>query len=352
MPVAICETSPLDEDGNTLAAPFAAGVVPNTQPGGNSGAVSEGQVVLTNGINVGGRAGSPSAPGALEAGAHTLDVQAGQGVRLQIVNTATTRFFRLKLTDGAGGMIQLVRVGGQGGLLDRRGPRRRHRASGFDHRYQSGEILLDPGDRADVVFAVPPAASGVLTLWTKDFERVGTERPVHGSADRAGRALQRRRHRGLHVHDRRPAHAAASRDRRSADCPSAAADGDASGSDLVRAAEAGHAWPGHPADERAETSSASTACRARMTPANPMRRRCMSVRAALCRHRRNAGADRHEHDRRAPSVPSARLLDSAYRSDEGRIADLYIPLQGVPGTTSMSRAATRSGSGSSSTIGP
>jgi FtsP/CotA-like multicopper oxidase with cupredoxin domain len=172
MPVAICETSPLDEDGNTLAVPFAAGVVPNTQPGGNSGAVSEGQVVLTNGMNVGGRAGSPSAPGALAAGAHTLDVQAGQGVRLQIVNTATTRFFRLKLTDGAGTMIPLVRVGGQGGLLDE-AVVEGGIVSGFDFRYQTGEILLDPGDRADVVFAVPPGASGVMTLWTKDFERVG-----------------------------------------------------------------------------------------------------------------------------------------------------------------------------------
>ena len=172
MPIAICETSPLDEDGNPRPA-FAVGDVPNTQPGGSSGAVSEGQTVLTNGINVGGRAGWPAAPGALDPGAHTLDVQAGQGVRLQIVNTATTRFFRLKLTDGAGGMINLVRVGGQGGLLDRAVLEGGIEASGFDHRYQSGEILLDPGDRADVVFAVPPAASGVLTLWTKDFERVG-----------------------------------------------------------------------------------------------------------------------------------------------------------------------------------
>ena len=172
MPVSLCETAPLDEDGNILAVPFAAGVVPNTQPGGNSGAVSEGQIVLTNGMNVGGRAGSPSAPGALDAGAHTLDVQAGQGVRLQIVNTATTRFFRLKLTDAAGAMIPLVRVGGQGGLLDE-AVVEGGIVSGFDFRYQLGEVLLDPGDRADVVFAVPPAASGVLTLWTKDFERTG-----------------------------------------------------------------------------------------------------------------------------------------------------------------------------------
>ena len=209
--------------------------------------------MLTNGINVGGRAGSPAAPGALDPGAHTLDVQAGQGVRLQIVNTATTRFFRLKLTDGAGGMINLVRVGGQGGLLDRAVLEGGIEASGFDHRYQSGEILLDPGDRADVVFAVPPAATGVLTLWTKDFERVGPSGRFTGSADRARRAFQCRRQRGHHVHDRggRPAPSCVSRPatRRSI---LGAGDGDPARSDRVRASEEWDAAPGHPAVERRE----------------------------------------------------------------------------------------------------
>ena len=62
--------------------------------------------------------------------------------------------------------IPLVRVGGQGGLLDNAlvegGV-----VGGFDFKYTSGEILLDPGDRADVVAAIPTAATGVLTLWTR-----------------------------------------------------------------------------------------------------------------------------------------------------------------------------------------
>jgi hypothetical protein len=65
-----------------------------------------------------------------------------------------------------------VRVGGQGGLLDdavvEGGV-----VSGFDFKYDSGEILLDPGDRADVVAAIPASATGVLTLWTEDFSRTG-----------------------------------------------------------------------------------------------------------------------------------------------------------------------------------
>src|SRR6185369_17404027 len=47
--------------------------------------------------------------------------------------------------------------------------------AGFDFKYGSGEILLDPGDRADVVVTIPAGAAinDVLTLWTEDFERTG-----------------------------------------------------------------------------------------------------------------------------------------------------------------------------------
>ena len=74
--------------------------------------------MLTNGVNVGGRAGTLAAPGALAAGALTLDVQAGQGLRLRLGNETVVRFFRLILTDNTGVQIPLIRVGGQGGILD------------------------------------------------------------------------------------------------------------------------------------------------------------------------------------------------------------------------------------------
>ena len=179
-PQTLCETGPIDEDGNPRL-PFAEGDVPNIQklaPGFSP--TNEGNIVLTNGKNVGGRAGTPLAggplalpgPGALEPGAETLDVQAGQGLRLQIGNTATIRFFRLILTDSLGVQIPLVRIGGQGGLLDN-ARLEGGVVSGFDFKYTSGEILLDPGDRADVVAAIPTSATGVLTLWTQDFDRTG-----------------------------------------------------------------------------------------------------------------------------------------------------------------------------------
>jgi FtsP/CotA-like multicopper oxidase with cupredoxin domain len=171
-PVDLCETDPLDEDGNPRPA-FADGDVPNTQRGGTAGRVNEGQVVLTNGMNVGARAGTPSAPGIVAMGASLMDVEAGQGLRLRLVNAATTRFFRLRLTDNSGAMIPLVRIGGQGGLIDEAVLDGGVDPGGYDFKYDQGQVLLDPGDRVEVVAAIPSTASGVLTMWTEDFSRTG-----------------------------------------------------------------------------------------------------------------------------------------------------------------------------------
>lgn len=170
-PEQICKINPVDEDGNPTA-PFAGGTIPNIQTATPGVSIVEGNIVLTNGKNVGGRAGSPAAPGALAAGASLLDVRPGQGLRLQLLNTAPTRFFRLRLTDEAGTLIPLVRIGGQGGLLDE-ARIEGGVVGGFDFKYDSGQILLDPGDRQDVVVAIPSSATGVLTMWTEDFNRTG-----------------------------------------------------------------------------------------------------------------------------------------------------------------------------------
>jgi FtsP/CotA-like multicopper oxidase with cupredoxin domain len=149
---------------------MAAGAVPNIQS--HAGRVNEGQTVLTNGENVGHRDGDPAAPGGFPGAFSAVDVQPGQGLRLQIGDTATTRFFRLRLTDSAGNFIPLVRVGGEGGLLDD-AVLDGTSAGGFDFKFPEGEVLLGPGDRADVVAAIPDTASGVATLWTQDFQRTG-----------------------------------------------------------------------------------------------------------------------------------------------------------------------------------
>ena len=177
-PVTLCKDSPIDEDG-AARAPFAAGEIPNIQRLTAAGqATNEGQTVLTNGKNVGPRSGT-IAGGDLDpapAGIESVDVQPGQGIRLQLINAATIRFFRLRLTDGEGTTIPLVRVGGQGGLLDQaiiEGGVITGADGDFDTKYSTGEILLDPGDRQDVVAAIPDTATGVLTLWTLDVARTG-----------------------------------------------------------------------------------------------------------------------------------------------------------------------------------
>jgi FtsP/CotA-like multicopper oxidase with cupredoxin domain len=172
-PSILCDTDPLDANGNYTPGLYGAGDVPNIQSPGLTGRMSEGFTVLTNGVNVGARAGTPAAPGALAVGASTLDVQAGQGLRLQIVNPSAVRYVRLRLTTNGGDKVDLVRIGGEGGLLNNalvEGGTVGH----FVTDYGRGEILLPPASRADVVAEIPSnvAQHSVLTLWTEDYQRV------------------------------------------------------------------------------------------------------------------------------------------------------------------------------------
>ena len=167
--------SAIDEDGVARGS-YSAGEVPNIQLPGTSGNVPEGQLVLTNGKQVGMRAGSPQVPGALDSWAQQYEVAAGQGLRMQISNLAVTRFMRLRLTDNSGTQIPLFRIGGQGGILDAarlEGDVTPLPPATIAFRYDQGEILLNPGDRADVVAAIPASATGTLTMWTEDFKRHG-----------------------------------------------------------------------------------------------------------------------------------------------------------------------------------
>jgi len=177
-PKILCEIAALggsatDDDGNPAVASYLAGDIPSLSLAA-PGRFSEGQTVLTNGVNVGGRLGTPAAPGALAAGVVPKDVLSGQGLRLQIVNCATNRYFRLRLTTEAGAQVPLFRIGGEGGLLDN--PILEGGMMGtLDSRFESGEILLPPATRADVVAAIPVGLplNSVLTLWTRDYQRAG-----------------------------------------------------------------------------------------------------------------------------------------------------------------------------------
>jgi FtsP/CotA-like multicopper oxidase with cupredoxin domain len=188
--------SAADDDGNalptaTITTAYGAGFIPSgMRPSTVSPRAVEGRTVLTNGVNVGGRLGTPDRPGALVTVPGTpppRDVLAGQGLRLQIVNCSVLRYFRLRLTypdaSGNGVQVPIVRIGGEGGLLDNaiREGGTIGTTDPFDTNYDLGEILLPPATRADIVVAVPtqrpdltPLPVGtVLTLWTRDYKRTG-----------------------------------------------------------------------------------------------------------------------------------------------------------------------------------
>jgi FtsP/CotA-like multicopper oxidase with cupredoxin domain len=170
-PKKLCETGPIDENGDPRG-PYAAGDIPAIQTKDTQGRTNEGQTVLTNGKNVGGRGGTPAAPGALAPGASTLDVKAREGYRFQFLNAAAIRYMRLRLTTAAGVQIPLTRIGGEGGLLDQ-AVDEGGTIGTFVTGYDPGEILLPPGSRADVAFGIPAGTTGVLTLWTEDVQRTG-----------------------------------------------------------------------------------------------------------------------------------------------------------------------------------
>jgi FtsP/CotA-like multicopper oxidase with cupredoxin domain len=173
-PKDLCETSPIDDEGAPKPTPYNENDIPAIQTAASKGRTNEGQTVLTNGKNVGARGGDQTNPGALDPNAAKLDVQAGQGLRLQILNASTIRYMRLRLTDNGGLLIPLFRVGGEGGLLDNAVIEGNAQPpSGFDTGYVLGEILIPPGSRADIVAAIPSGSTGVDTLWTEDYKRTG-----------------------------------------------------------------------------------------------------------------------------------------------------------------------------------
>ncbi|MEQ1507735.1 MAG: multicopper oxidase family protein [Myxococcota bacterium] len=109
-----------------------------------------------------------------------IDVPAGGAVRLRLVNTSITRFWRLSVPGHV-----LYRVGGQGGLLDAvrvEGGAVVGRATrlvdGTDAGevelplgYDRGQLLLAPGERADAVLVPQGAVGDTIPLRWEDYAR-------------------------------------------------------------------------------------------------------------------------------------------------------------------------------------
>lgn len=110
----------------------------------------------------------------------TLPVPATGGVRLRLINASITRFWRLSVPGHP-----LVRVGGEGGLLDAArveggvavgallDPLTGAMGAAVDVPlgYDAGELLLAPGERADVVLRTDGAPGDELALLWRDFAR-------------------------------------------------------------------------------------------------------------------------------------------------------------------------------------
>ena len=108
-----------------------------------------GDVVLVNGVSPLAASGSQT---------RVYSVPRNQNIRLQVMNEALSRTFRLRMVDGSGNLIPLYRIGGQGGLLNnaRLEGGIYTNVSGFvtniwNTGYTQGEILLGSGERADVI---------------------------------------------------------------------------------------------------------------------------------------------------------------------------------------------------------
>lgn len=175
----LCDT-PRDVHGMPAGTgPLAAGDIPNIQapmnclPPKNPCRVNEGQLVLTNGRTAAPRAGTPERPGMIARDAEAITARDGEGLRLQVLNAAGARYFRLRLTDPQGRDVPLVRIGGQGGLLDRARVEGGQLGS-RDTKFRRGELVLAPAERADVVVTARGRPGDVMTLWTEDFQHYGT----------------------------------------------------------------------------------------------------------------------------------------------------------------------------------
>jgi len=98
-----------------------------------------------------------------------IRAKSGAGVRLRLVNASTDRYFRLSVVNN-GHDNNLYRIGGEGGFLDH------VRLEGGDlgkwvSKYSTGEILLPPAKREDVVI-VPTGKNGeIVTITGIGFDR-------------------------------------------------------------------------------------------------------------------------------------------------------------------------------------
>ena len=116
----------------------------------------------------------------------TINVTVGEPVRLRLINTSITRYYRLSIpghtiyrVGGEGGLLSNVRVEG-GPVMGMRMPMPTEEGDNYtgyvgpvmiDQGYDKGEILLTPAQRADIVIVPQGEAGEIITVEWKDFAR-------------------------------------------------------------------------------------------------------------------------------------------------------------------------------------
>ena len=267
-----------------------------------------------------------------------LDVQTGQGLRLQIVNAATIRYMRLRLTDNAGATRSAGPGRRRGRPAQQRGPRRQRRSA------PAGTLNTQlPAGRDPAPARQPRRRRGghPARLGRRRCSRSGPRttsawaaRGLYSSIPTVpGDAPQGQRHRrpGLLDRDGTPLRQATGDPVETL----GAATGDA--------AQPGRVHPGQARATRPRTSRSRrlAAGRPRIDGDDRAPRR---ARRTTRTTPHIAGSTRYakagdileltvaEHDRRAPPVPPARLLDPADRADEA--ASRPTPSRPSSGTTS------------------
>lgn len=141
--------------------------------GNNCGVGSApGDTVLVNGYN------PDTTPAPL-----TFNVQAGQVIRMQLLDEALTRTFNLSFEPTNTQLI--YRIGGQGGLLNNARKEGGVQNSGggdagWNTFYDAGTILLSSGMRADTVTTIPTNAvvGSTITLWAEPLTIPNTPWPL------------------------------------------------------------------------------------------------------------------------------------------------------------------------------
>ncbi len=125
---------------------------------GNCQTISDAQTVLVN-----GQVPNPSVP--------LIVAKSGTGIRLRLINAATNRYFRLRVS-GNGQDNNLYRVGGEGGLLEY------VRLEGgilgaWQTKFNKGEIVLPGSARSDVVIVPTGNTGDVITITGDAYNRGG-----------------------------------------------------------------------------------------------------------------------------------------------------------------------------------